>query len=587
MGFQIENGVLVKYTEEPSVIEVVIPDGVTSIGDHAFSCSHSLVNITIPESVTTIGEWAFYACDSLTSITIPEGVTSIGEMAFASLGRLKSVTIPKSVTSIGKKAFGDCWRIEWLEVLGSQEIPMNAFLETELKRVFMPNVNPSKIGKRIQKIALVTYCGEALAGNPACEGGKKDYQAFLKRNQKKFCEEPVKNAPIVRYLLENRLLGELVIDDLIDKIPESAEPELRALALSYSNTLASDGMERMEKKMDKEIKTAVKKQKAVQTKAEYEALPLSERAATLFKLSAQEKVELLEEIVLQGTIADVESAFETHKSFEFTARALGYAVRCRETDMVEALLRHGATFRYDSTAAFIKKYGCKIKVSNNYSYKPNYALFVLGESAEEKLYPVLKTCPPASVEERCSNLKLVCAVPEELESLQEVLYFAVLNQEKEIVRVLRENNVASLLPSFHGNKTVCMTEFRSMDAEAGSERGTFVWKLLREDMAWKLTQFLAISDCEMLHFSKPELYFMDAVEPALCREDVFRFVMEGKVDASKVNPRDFVKGLLKAGNLAGLSYALEHKWAADKKAMLKIAAAEGITEECVLAWLKS
>lgn len=36
MAFQIENGVLKKYIEEPGVTEVVIPDGVTEIGTCAF-----------------------------------------------------------------------------------------------------------------------------------------------------------------------------------------------------------------------------------------------------------------------------------------------------------------------------------------------------------------------------------------------------------------------------------------------------------------------------------------------------------------------------------------------------------------------
>lgn len=44
MGFQIEDGVLKKYTEEDGVTEVVIPDGVTSIGDWAFSYCESLSN---------------------------------------------------------------------------------------------------------------------------------------------------------------------------------------------------------------------------------------------------------------------------------------------------------------------------------------------------------------------------------------------------------------------------------------------------------------------------------------------------------------------------------------------------------------
>ena len=47
---------------------VVIKDGVTHIGDHAFPCQ-SMVSVTIPGSVTSIGEWAFSGCTGLTSVT--------------------------------------------------------------------------------------------------------------------------------------------------------------------------------------------------------------------------------------------------------------------------------------------------------------------------------------------------------------------------------------------------------------------------------------------------------------------------------------------------------------------------------------
>ena len=86
----------------------VIPEGVTSIGWHAFYYCSSLTTITIPESVTSIGSYAFYNCSSLTSITIPEGVTSIGSTAFFGCSSLTSITIPTSVTSIGSTAFSGC-----------------------------------------------------------------------------------------------------------------------------------------------------------------------------------------------------------------------------------------------------------------------------------------------------------------------------------------------------------------------------------------------------------------------------------------------------------------------------------------------
>ena len=108
MGSKIEDGVLVKYTEEPRVTKVVIPDGVTSIGDDAFWWCDKLTSVIIPDSVTSIGDSAFAYCWSLTSVTIPDSVTSIGNSAFEDCVKLTSVIIPGSVTSIGDRAFGGC-----------------------------------------------------------------------------------------------------------------------------------------------------------------------------------------------------------------------------------------------------------------------------------------------------------------------------------------------------------------------------------------------------------------------------------------------------------------------------------------------
>ena len=91
-----------------SAIEIVIPNTVTSIGNHAFSYCRSLTSVTIPNSVTSIGNYAFSGCSSLTSVTIPNSVTSIGNNAFDGCSSLTSVTIPNSVTSIGGSAFYGC-----------------------------------------------------------------------------------------------------------------------------------------------------------------------------------------------------------------------------------------------------------------------------------------------------------------------------------------------------------------------------------------------------------------------------------------------------------------------------------------------
>ena len=73
--------------------------------------SNNIKYIVLPEGLTSIGEWAFYLCASVTSISIPEGVSSIGVRAFCNCSSLTSISIPNSVTSIGERAFYSCYNL--------------------------------------------------------------------------------------------------------------------------------------------------------------------------------------------------------------------------------------------------------------------------------------------------------------------------------------------------------------------------------------------------------------------------------------------------------------------------------------------
>ena len=105
------------YSDRDKIKKVIIEDGVTNIGNDAFTGSSNLTSVEIPNSVTSIGDGAFYGCISLTSVEIPNSVTSIGESAFQHCSRLTSVEIPNSVTSIRSETF------EYCKYLLSIEIP--------------------------------------------------------------------------------------------------------------------------------------------------------------------------------------------------------------------------------------------------------------------------------------------------------------------------------------------------------------------------------------------------------------------------------------------------------------------------------
>ena len=87
--------------------EVVIPEGVTEIGEGAFSCSH-MPSVRFPSTLKKIGKQAFYLTFGLTNystITFPNGLEVIEDEAFDSCYFKNAVVLPASIKSIGKKVF--------------------------------------------------------------------------------------------------------------------------------------------------------------------------------------------------------------------------------------------------------------------------------------------------------------------------------------------------------------------------------------------------------------------------------------------------------------------------------------------------
>ena len=87
---------------------VVISDGVTSIGNFAFYSFTAIKNITLPHGLTKIGEYAFAGCVNLTGIKIPNTVDKIGNNAFYVCSNLSRVTIEESLHKKVTGLFDSC-----------------------------------------------------------------------------------------------------------------------------------------------------------------------------------------------------------------------------------------------------------------------------------------------------------------------------------------------------------------------------------------------------------------------------------------------------------------------------------------------
>ena len=98
---------------------VTIPDSVTRIGSSAFSGCKGLLRVVLPKSITTIEVASFYQCSSLTTLTIPQGVTTIKSNAFAACTGLTGLCLPDSLTKIENWAFASCSNLTRITVPAS------------------------------------------------------------------------------------------------------------------------------------------------------------------------------------------------------------------------------------------------------------------------------------------------------------------------------------------------------------------------------------------------------------------------------------------------------------------------------------
>lgn len=124
------------------IFEVSVEDGITEIGESAFSGWNNIEKVTISTNVTDIGSNAFYSCISLEEIKFarkdlkvfparrswncsniievifPESLTKIGERTFAECSKLKKAELPEGISEIQEGTFDGCRNLKRVTLPG-------------------------------------------------------------------------------------------------------------------------------------------------------------------------------------------------------------------------------------------------------------------------------------------------------------------------------------------------------------------------------------------------------------------------------------------------------------------------------------
>lgn len=124
--------------ESFDVEKLVVEEGVTYLGTHAFAACPNLAEVILPRSLRGIGSFCFADCSALekvsfsegllyigssaftssglTELILPDGLAGIGDMCFSFCASLKTLRVPDSLCSLGENAFVDCAALEQIEM---------------------------------------------------------------------------------------------------------------------------------------------------------------------------------------------------------------------------------------------------------------------------------------------------------------------------------------------------------------------------------------------------------------------------------------------------------------------------------------
>ena len=126
----------------PYVKELVICNGITSIGNYAFCGASSLEKLSIANTVTNIGDYAFLYDVNLANVKLPNKIENIGHTAFKET-KIQNITIPNSVKKLSGAIFANCGNLARIKFLPTDmtgiDVNKSIFYDIENCTIYVKN----------------------------------------------------------------------------------------------------------------------------------------------------------------------------------------------------------------------------------------------------------------------------------------------------------------------------------------------------------------------------------------------------------------------------------------------------------------
>ncbi len=157
----------IAYIGNDFITEVIIPEGVKSIGPYAFAGLTELKRVVLPSTLESIEYGAFFGCTKLTEVVglehvqlinkyafqncdiqnpiIFNNIHAIGDFAFAGNVNLESISLPRTVSSIGAYAFMGNLSLKQVDVSRSGNIKYGPYVFLDCESLEEITINSSVI----------------------------------------------------------------------------------------------------------------------------------------------------------------------------------------------------------------------------------------------------------------------------------------------------------------------------------------------------------------------------------------------------------------------------------------------------------